>query len=62
MITNTYYYILDTKTGKRASKRYAPKDKSRCRARADKLDLAYGAVRYSVRSEVVQTEEKEDQS
>ncbi|MBD4207880.1 hypothetical protein [Staphylococcus aureus] len=43
----TTYQIIDIKTGTQVGATYS--DRKRASARANKLDLAYGAVRYVVR-------------
>lgn len=40
------YIIVDTLTGRQVGKRYGWASRNRARARADKLDLEYGACRY----------------
>lgn len=46
---NTIYKIIDMKTGEQIGKDYTYSQRKRARNRADKLDLEYGAYRYSVR-------------
>lgn len=41
------YAVIDRHTGEQVGKPYT--NKSRARSRADKLDIVYGAYRYSVR-------------
>lgn len=43
------YVIIDSHTGAIVSKPYKGKDRNRARARAERLDQAYGAARYSAR-------------
>lgn len=45
----TIYQIIDTKTGKQVGKDYTYPQRNRARNRANKLDLEYGAFRYTVR-------------
>lgn len=47
-ITKELYQIIDRQTGKQIGGVYL--DRQRARHRADKLDLAYGAIRYSVKT------------
>lgn len=42
------YKVIDRQTGLQVGKDYT--SKARARSRADKLDLEYGAYRYSVRT------------
>ena len=42
------YAVIDRQTGLQVGKDYT--SKNRARSRADKLDLQYGAYRYSVRT------------
>lgn len=44
----TIYQLMDTHTGKVLGT-YSYAQRNRARNRADKLDLQYGAVRYTVR-------------
>jgi len=46
-VTYTYIIIIDTHTGLQVGKPYT--HRNRARARADRLDNQYGAVRYAVR-------------
>lgn len=48
-MTNTIYKIIDGKTGEQIGKDYTYAQRNRARNRADKLDLEYGAYRYSVK-------------
>lgn len=43
-----YCIIVDSQTGRFVSKPYLYKNRDKARARADKLDSDYGAVRYKV--------------
>ena len=43
-----YCIIVDSQTGRFVSKPYLYKNRDKARARADKLDMEYGAVRYKV--------------
>lgn len=45
---NTTYQLIDSQTGKVIAT-YTYAQRNRARARADRMDLAYGAVRYVVR-------------
>jgi len=44
------YKIIDLKTQQQVGKNYKGTQRNRARARADKLDLEYGAYRYIVRA------------
>lgn len=46
---NTTYQIIDTHTGLQIGRTYKYSQRNRARSRADKLDMEYGAYRYSVR-------------
>jgi len=48
VIKQPVFYIVDLRTGEQVGSDY--KSRSRASARADKLDNAYGAYRYQVRS------------
>jgi len=41
------YVIVDRRTGRQVGKPYSYEQRNRCRARVDRLDLEYGAYRYS---------------
>lgn len=43
-----YCIIVDSQTGEFVSEPYLYKNRNKARARADKLDMDYGAVRYKV--------------
>lgn len=43
-----YCIIVDSQTGRFVSKPYLYKNRNKARARADKLDSDYGAVRFKV--------------
>ena len=43
-----YCIIVDSQTGQFVSKPYLYKNRNKARARADKLDMEYGTVRYEV--------------
>ena len=44
------YKIIDKNTNLQVGKDYAYNQRNRARARADKLDLAYGAYRYIIKA------------
>lgn len=46
---NNTYQIIDNQTGQAVSGVYAYAQRNRARNRADKLDLQYGAIRYTVK-------------
>lgn len=43
-----YCIIVDSQTGRFVSKPYLYKNRDKARARADRMDSDYGAVRYKV--------------
>lgn len=43
-----YCIIVDSQTGRYVSRPYLYRNRNKARARADKLDSEYGAVRYKV--------------